>query len=176
MTPYGIDKLFVFAKNFHRNSYRFYSHASAHCDSADAKWLFEQLTDQTRGDQLTVSQLHSELSAALEANGVGQAAKSSPLSMQLMSGGDNDMPQFDPMAELTGEESTDQLISRAAVVEEQAAAFFTALAHLVSAKAMRRQLTSVADHHRTHWAQLRQLATMHQIYPTQAAGSASHGG
>lgn len=175
MTPYGIDKLFVFAKNFHRSSYRFYSHASAHCDCPDAKWLFAQLTEQTQHDLLTVSQLHSELSAALEANGIGQATSGNSLSMQLMSDHD-EIPQFDPMAELTGEESADQLISRAAGIEEQAAAFFTALTHLVSAKGMKRQLSGVADHHRTHWAQLRQLATMHQIYPTQAAGSVGHGG
>ena len=167
MTPYGIDSIFSYAKDLQRNSCRFYSELAGKLGREQVDWLFEQIAKRTQQDLLDLCQVHLDLTVALETHSAG-GTDSDPLAMQWMSDHGGELPKTDPLAELTDIATTEQIVARAAQLEEKAAAFFTALSHTVAITSIKRSITKVADHHRTHWAQCQQLAAMLNIYPTPA--------
>ena len=167
MTPYGIDNIFSYAKELQRNTYRFYSELAGNLGREQVDWLFEQNAKRTQQDLLDVCQLHLDVTVALEAH-AADGKGPDPLAMQWMSDHGGELPHLDPLAELTGHENTDQVVARAAELEETATTFFTALSHMVAIDSLSRAIKKVADHHRTHWAQCQQLAAMLKIYPTPA--------
>ena len=165
MTPHGIDTIFSYAKDLQRNTYRFYSELAGNLGRDQVDWLFEQNAKRTQQDLLDVGQLHLDVTVALEAH-AADGKGPNPLSMQWMSDHGGELPKMDPLAELTGNESTDEIVARAAQLEETATTFFTALSHMVAIGNLSRAIKKVADHHRMHWAQCQQLAAMLKIYPT----------
>lgn len=157
MTPYGIDNVISLAKDLERKAYRFYSFGSSHVDQTGVRQLFEQFSDAQHEHLWAISQLGHDLAEALEGSVSGHESGSSPLAVQWFVVHGVTMPARDLRAELTGQESAEDLLELAVEAEGSATAFYAAAGNLLATGSLRRPILHLAEQHCVRVAQLKGL-------------------
>ena len=156
MIPHRMDDIFDFAKDLERHSYRFYSVIAKRVDNLEAQEAFQQFADDEQKHLLLLGQLQADFRHAIERGCVG--SHDSSVSIQWMTEDGLTPPVPDPLAELTGFESTEELVELGIELEASSAALYSALQGMVAVETCRQQVEQMAKQERAHLVTLQQLA------------------
>ena len=156
MIPHRMDDIFAFAKDLERHSYRFYSFLAGHVTSPEAQEAFQQFAEDEQKHLLLLGQIQADFCHAIARGCVGSHDNSVTVQWMTEDGSTPLVP--DPLAELTGFESTEELVEMGIELEASSAALYSALQGMVAIETCRQQVEQMAKQERAHLVTLQQLA------------------
>jgi len=152
---FNADEIFEMAEQIERNGAKFYREAAGKISNREMKEMFLNMATMEDGHLKTFQEMRKELAAQEKAETVFDPYNEATLYLQTMADGKGIEGMKSPTEELTGNESSQELLEIAIGAEKNSVLFYVGLKDLVTAKAGRDKVETIIREEVKHVADLR---------------------
>jgi rubrerythrin len=156
---FNANEVFEMAEQIERNGAKFYREAAGKTSSQEMKDLFLNMATMEDGHLQTFQEMRKELAAQEKAETAFDPYNEATLYLQTMADGKGSEGMKNPAEELTGNESSQELLEIAIGAEKNSVLFYVGLKDLVTAKAGRDKIETIIREEVKHVADLRRQLT-----------------
>jgi rubrerythrin len=159
---FSADEVFEMAEQIERNGAKFYRQAAARADNSQIKEMFLGMAAMEDGHLQTFQEMRNELAEAEKGGDVFDPYDEAAMYLQALADSKGFEGMISPTQELTGKESTEEVLEIAIEAEKNSVLYYVGLKNLVSAEAGRDKVENVIREEVRHAAELRrQLNVIH---------------
>jgi rubrerythrin len=151
---FSADEVFEMAEQIERNGAKFYREAAANASDSKTKQMLLDMAAMEDGHLETFQQMRNELSEQEKAATAFDPYNEAALYLQAMADGRGTEGKLSDTQELTGKESTEQVLQAATKAERNSVLFYVGLKELVSARAGKDKVEAIIREEVAHIATL----------------------